>query len=103
MSPVELFKALGEPTRLEMVERLSNYGSQTLTSLFKGMHITRQGARKHLQILADSKIIILLPDGRNTIVQLDQHAFDVGKKFIAKLELRWDKRLEALKNFVEKK
>lgn len=102
MSPVELFKALGDPIRLEMVERLS-IGSQTITSLFRGIKITRQGARKHLQILEDSKIIVLLPDGRSTIVHLDQRALSVSKKFIAKLELSWEKRLERLKAFMEKK
>lgn len=101
MLAVELFKALGEPNRLQIVEKLSNGKSYTINSLFVGMNISRQGARKHLQILEDSKIIVLMPDGRNTIVQLNQKAFDTGKKFIAKLEHKWEKRLEALRAFVD--
>lgn len=103
MAVVEVFRALGEPTRLAMVERLSRGGSQTITSLSQGLKISRQGARKHLQILADSKVITMEQEGRNTIVQLDHHTLDTGKKFIAKLELEWDKRLEALRDFVDKK
>lgn len=101
MSAVDLFRALGEPTRLEMVERLSDGKKYTINSLFVGMNITRQGARKHLQILVDSHIIVLLPDGRNTIVQLDRRGFEAGKKFIEKMEMKWEKRLERLKGFVE--
>ncbi len=90
MSTVELFRALGEPTRLSMVERLSN-GQHTISSLSKGLHITRQGARKHLQALVDAKIVRLTPDGRETNVILDRRSFEKVKKFIAKIELCWEK------------
>lgn len=61
MAVVELFRALGDPTRLEMVLRLSSGRSQTITSVSNGLEISRQGARKHLQILVDAKVIKLEP------------------------------------------
>jgi DNA-binding transcriptional ArsR family regulator len=101
MTVVDLFRALGDPSRLEMVEKLANGESHTIGSLFKGMSITRQGARKHLQILTDAKLIVLEPKGRDTVVRLDRQMLDQGKSFIAELEYRWDERLEALLQFVE--
>ncbi len=103
MSVVNIFRALGEPTRLKMVERLSGEGMQTISSLSKNMNISRQGARKHLQILADAEIITFINKGRSTGVQLDQKSLETGKKFIAKIELKWQSRLERLRVFVEKK
>ena len=103
MPVAKLFRALGEPTRLEMVERLSNGRVHTITSLSKGLKISRQGTRKHLQVLSDSKVIVLTPKGRDTFVQLDHRTLDIGKKFIAELELRWEKRLEALRDVVDGK
>lgn len=102
MSTAELFRALGDETRLEMVERLSGGKVYTISSLVKGLPLTRQGARKHLHILEDAKIVILKTAGRDTTVSLDTRSLGVVKKFIAKLELQWEKRLEALKDFVEK-
>lgn len=101
MAVVELFRALGDPSRLEMVRRLSTGESHTLTSLSQGLEITRQGARKHLQILSDANVIILEPKGRDTGVRLDRDTLEAGRAFIAELEHRWDKRLEALRRFVE--
>ena len=101
MALVHLFRALGDPSRLEMVKRLSRGASHTMSSLSKGLDISRQGARKHLQILVDSKIITLVPKGRDTHVALDMDTLDKGKNFIAKLELQWEKRLEALRDFVD--
>ncbi len=101
MPVLELFRALGEPTRLKMVERLSSGESHTITSLSKGFRLSRQGVRKHIKVLADSNIIKLYPTGRETVIQLDRDTLDIGKDFISKLESQWEKRLEALRNAVE--
>ena len=97
-----LFHALGDPTRLKMVERLSTGRSLTINYLTGGLKISRQGARKHLQILTDAKIIILSPNGRETLVNLDFEVLDKGREFILRLERDWEKRLEALQEFVDK-
>lgn len=101
MAVAELFRALGDPTRLEMVQRLSKQESHTITSVSSDLNITRQGARKHLQILADANIIKFEPKGRDTAVKLLRDTLDEGREFIAELERQWDIRLEALKAFVE--
>lgn len=103
MAVAELFRALGDPTRLEIVRRLSSGTPYTITTVSSGLEITRQGARKHLQILADAKVVRLEPRGRDTIVRLDRARLELGKKFIADLELRWDRRLEDLRRFVDGK
>jgi DNA-binding transcriptional ArsR family regulator len=103
MTVVELFKALGEPTRLEMVERLSTKKFYTLTTLSHGLKLTRQGARKHLKVLEEANLIVLKNIGRDTVVELDEKTLDLGKKFITKLEKQWESRLEKLKDFVESK
>ena len=101
MTVVETFKALGDPVRLEMVERLATGSSYTVGSLSSGLGITRQGARKHLQVLTEANLIILEPKGRETEVRLLRDSLDTARAFITELEQRWDKRLEALRNFVE--
>jgi DNA-binding transcriptional ArsR family regulator len=101
MAVAELFRALGDPTRLEMVRRISSGSPHTITTISSGLDITRQGARKHLQILADANVITLVPKGRDTTVSLERDTLEQGKAFIAELELRWDERLEALRQFVD--
>lgn len=97
----QLFNALGDPIRLEMVRRLASGTSYTISSLSSGLHITRQGARKHIQVLSDAKLVQLKPEGRDTKVMLLKDTLDQGRAFIEKLEKQWDMRLEALKSFVE--
>lgn len=101
MAVAELFRALGDPTRLEMVSRLADGTPHTITSISSGLEMSRQGARKHLQILVNANVIILQPKGRDTDVLLDRNTLEKGKVFIAELEQQWDKRLKALREFVD--
>jgi len=101
MALAKLFHALGDPTRLEMVKRLSSGTAHTLTTVSEGLDISRQGARKHLQVLADANLIRLEPKGRDTLVHLESKELDQAKLFIAELEYKWDKRLANLRTFVE--
>jgi DNA-binding transcriptional ArsR family regulator len=101
MAEADLFRALGDRTRLEMVRRLSSGVPHTITSVSSGLDISRQGARKHLQMLADAKVITLESRGRDTSVRLERETLERGRAFIAELELRWDERLEDLRRFVD--
>jgi DNA-binding transcriptional ArsR family regulator len=102
MQTVSFFHALGDPTRLEIVKRLATEQQHSITTLTRNLPITRQGARKHLKILEDAKIISLNPKGKTTEVYLLRDTLDQGKSFIASLELQWDNKLKALRDFVEK-
>ncbi len=96
-----VFNALGDSTRLKLVQRLSKGNYFTITQVSADFGITRQGVRRHLQVLADAELVKLETKGRDVLVKLNPATLEKAKKFIAKLELKWDERLEALKNFVE--
>lgn len=101
MIAAEAFKALGDPVRLEMVRRLSGGAPYTVGSVSLGLGLTRQGARKHLDVLARAKLVVLQPNGRETKVSLDRASLATARSFIADLEKQWDSRLQALREFVE--
>jgi len=96
-----VFNALGDPARIEMVRRLSSGQPHPISAVSSGLGITRQGARKHLQVLVDAKMVSLQPKGRDVYVHLAPETLDLAKAFIVEIERRWDMRLDALRRFVE--
>ena len=102
MAVAEVFSALGDPVRLEMVRRLTTGRSSTISVVSEGLGITRQGARKHLQVLADAGLVTLQPKGREVAVELDPVTLDKARAYITELEKQWDARLDVLKSFVER-
>ncbi len=102
MAVAEIFRALGDPVRLEMMHRLTAGQRCTIATVSNQLGISRQGARKHLQVLVDANLVTLArPQGRDVIVQLDPATLDAAKLYIAELEKRWDTRLDALRRFIE--
>ncbi|MDB5237845.1 MAG: HTH-type transcriptional regulator [Candidatus Kaiserbacteria bacterium] len=101
MKLADTYKALGDPVRLKMVERLSKNPAYTLGALSKGLGVTRQGARKHLVILENARIVRLVPGGRETKVLLNGASLNKASSFISELGRAWDVRLEALRAFSE--
>ena len=96
------FKALGDPVRLEIIERLSSGSLHTLGSVSKDLGLTRQGARKHLQVLADAELITLQPAGRSTAISFVPQSLRAANSFMEQLERKWDSRLEALRDYAER-
>lgn len=102
MAVANVFKALGDPVRLEIVRRLSDGSTYTVGNLSKDLGLTRQGARKQIQVLVSADIVQLKPKGRETQVTLDAASLGMARKFIVDLENQWDQRLSALKDLMER-
>ncbi len=96
-----VFKALGDPARLEIVRRLAQGSPETLGNISKGLGMSRQGARKQIQVLVQANVIRLETRGRETDVYLNTSSLGAAKQFIANIENQWDQRLAALKQFAE--
>lgn len=101
MEEYEIYKALGDPTRLELVKRLTDGRPLALGELTKDLGISRQGARKQLQVLVDCGVASTRTEGRETKVFLEIKALHKARDYITQLEKQWEKRLSALKSFVE--
>ena len=101
MTESRVFKALGDPVRLRIVQRLSRAPHHTIGTLSEDLGLTRQGARRQIQVLADAQILRLQPVGRETRVTLDVSTLDTAREWIAVLEQQWDERLLALTRVTE--
>lgn len=101
MIEAAIYKALGDPIRLEIVRRLAVMSSSTVGDISTNLGVSRQGARKQIQVLANANVVHLKQHGRQTQVTLDKESLQIARSFISQLERQWDDRLNALKDYVE--
>lgn len=59
-----VFKALADPTRRFLLDRLFSRDGRTLTELESELDMTRFGVMKHLRILEDAGLVISQKTGR---------------------------------------
>ncbi len=59
-----VFKALADPTRRHLLDRLFEQDGRTLGQLEEGLEMTRFGVMKHLRVLEDAGLVVTRRAGR---------------------------------------
>jgi DNA-binding transcriptional ArsR family regulator len=100
-SQAAIFAALGDGTRLALLERLSRASPQSISHLAEGATVTRQAITKHLRVLESAGIVRSIRRGRETLFEFRPKALDDAGHYLARLADQWDDALMRLKRFVE--
>ncbi|WP_412543636.1 helix-turn-helix domain-containing protein [Longispora sp. K20-0274] len=66
-----VFKALADPTRRSLLDRLFTRDGQTLTELESELEMTRFGVMKHLRILEEAGLVVARKSGREKLHYLN--------------------------------
>ncbi len=100
--PAEVFKALGDETRLGVVRRLGDGVALSATTLSSGARVTRQAIAKHLQVLEGAGLVSHEKRGREVLYSLEARRLEEARAFIEAVSRNWDRRIERLRSQVEK-
>jgi DNA-binding transcriptional ArsR family regulator len=66
-----VFKALADPTRRHLLDRLFERDGRTLSELESDLEMTRFGVMKHLRILEAAGLVVALRSGREKLHYLN--------------------------------
>jgi DNA-binding transcriptional ArsR family regulator len=90
----EVFRALADGSRRELLDRLRADNGQTLGDLCDRLNMTRQAVSKHLGILEEANLIATVKRGREKLHYLNAVPIhEIGERWIGKFERS---RLQAL-------
>ncbi len=90
-----VFRALGDPTRREMLRRLSA-GERTVTELAEPFEMSLAAASKHVQVLERAGLVQRTVDGRKHHCRLVPARLAQAQQWLAFYERFWNDRLDAL-------
>lgn len=90
----QVFKALADPTRRQLLDRLHADNGQTLGELCEHLAMTRQAVTKHLAVLEEANLVVTVRHGREKLHYLNPAPIhEIYDRWIGKYERH---RLEAL-------
>lgn len=99
-----VFKALSDPSRRALLDRLYGQNGQTLTELCASLSMSRQGATKHLAVLESANLVAAVWRGREKLHYLNPTPIQqIHERWIGKFERRRVEALETLKKALEEK
>lgn len=97
-----VFKALGDPTRRLLLDRLFERDGQSLGELEAGMEMTRFGVMKHLRVLAGAGLVLTRRRGREKLHFLNPVPIRlVHDRWVSKYAAPWASALSDLKRDLE--
>lgn len=96
-----IFAALSDPTRLRLVERLSQEGPLPISVLAQGVPISRQAVTKHLIALEEVELAISRREGRERIFALRTERLALVHRYLDHIARQWDGALGRLRAHVE--
>jgi uncharacterized protein YndB with AHSA1/START domain/DNA-binding transcriptional ArsR family regulator len=97
-----VFKALADPTRRALLDRLREHNGQTLGELCEPLAMARQSATQHLGVLEAANLITTVRSGRTRLHYLNPvPLWSIAERWIEKFERPRLRALSAIKHRAE--
>jgi len=98
----EVFKALADPTRRELLDQLFTEDGQTLSALEGRLPMSRFGVMKHLKVLEEAGLVTTQKRGREKLHFLNPVPIRlIHDRWIGKYAEPWASALSELKKEIE--
>jgi DNA-binding transcriptional ArsR family regulator len=98
----KVFKALADASRRELLDRLREQNGQTLGQLCANLDMTRQAVTKHLAVLEEANLVVVLWRGREKLHYLNPVPIhEIAERWIGRFEQGRLRALDELKKRLE--
>ena len=98
----KVFKALADPSRRQLLDRLYASNGQTLSQLCEHLDMTRQAVSKHLALLEAANLVVTVWRGREKLHYLNPVPIsEIYERWIGKYERHRLRALSELKKGLE--
>jgi DNA-binding transcriptional ArsR family regulator len=100
VSAATLFAALGEPTRLAILDELAD-GERTVGALVARAGVSQPAVSQHLKVLRDADLVRMRPDAQRRLYSLEPAGFQVVEQWLERHRRAWADRLDALEQYMD--
>lgn len=97
----DLWSAIGEPVRRQVIDQLLGNGTGTASSLSEGLPVSRQAVSKHLVVLERAGLVSSTTLGRERIYQPDEAQLARAAAQLAAVGSSWSGRLRRIARIAE--
>ena len=97
----ELWSAVGDPTRRQLLDLLLVDGTGTATGLSEQLTVTRQAVAKHLAVLDRAGLVHGAAAGRERRYRVDDAQLAKAAEQLASVGSSWDGRLRRIARIAE--
>ncbi|MBD1381758.1 helix-turn-helix transcriptional regulator [Bacillus sp. IB182487] len=98
----KIFKALADSSRRQLLDQLYKNNGQTLKELCHDLDMSRQAVTKHLVLLEEANLVVVIRNGREKLHYLNATPIgEIYQRWIRKYDHHHIEMLSELKNKLE--
>jgi DNA-binding transcriptional ArsR family regulator len=97
----DVFVALADPTRRQVLDLLATRGEASATTLAADLPVSRVAVIKHLAVLDRAGLVESRRAGREVRFSVRPEQLQATAAWLSRLAADWDSRLDAIKRLAE--
>lgn len=99
---MDMYAAIAEPTRRNILELLANSGQMSATEIATKFHSSPPAISQHLKVLREARLVDMEKRAQQRIYTLNTASIKEMQDWIAKLGMLWEERYARLDTLLEK-
>lgn len=99
---MDIFNALAEPTRRNIIEVLAEEGELQASDIYKHFDVSQSAISQHLKVLKQVKLVRMEKRAQKRMYQLNLEKLTEMSKWIEKLEAFLEERFEIMDKLIKK-
>ena len=93
---MDVFFALAEPTRRQIIELLSSQGQLSASDISHKFHVSAPAISQHLKVLREAELVQMEKRAQQRIYQINPDKFDELEIWIKQMKQGWEARFDQL-------
>ncbi|HYU71667.1 MAG TPA: metalloregulator ArsR/SmtB family transcription factor [Ktedonobacteraceae bacterium] len=93
---MDMFVALADPTRRNILELLANSGELAATAIYEQFPVSPQAVSQHLKVLREANLVEMEKRAQKRLYRLNPHTLSQFEEWVQQMQQRWSERFDAL-------
>jgi DNA-binding transcriptional ArsR family regulator len=98
---MDMFVALADPTRRNILELLASSGELAATAIYKHFPVSPQAVSQHLKVLREAHLVEVEKRAQKRLYRLNPQTLSQFEAWVQQTKQRWSERFDALDTVLE--
>jgi DNA-binding transcriptional ArsR family regulator len=98
---MDMFGALADPTRRNILELLASSGELSATALYEHFPVSPQAVSQHLKVLREAHLVEMEKRAQKHVYRLNLQTLSQFEAWVQQTRQRWEERFAALDTVLE--
>ena len=98
---MDMFVALADPTRRNILELLASRGELSATAIYEQFPVSPQAISQHLKVLREARLVEMEKRAQKHLYRINPQALSQFEAWVHNMQRMWSERFDALDRVLE--